>query len=205
MASGILRASQAAEDFRVPERGGFHLSGSGGRGTKSAGSVVRAKQGGGVVACNPGEGTERDSAGDGETRRGVLPLACAEQPICGPGLCRNPSIWLTTKKTCDIPLERSRRDLQVCFGPRFHRRSAPKVMRVQSPGSPAGRDFGTPARESRESRDKMSIWVPPPRPGAEYTIGSEVVAHSQARGVVCESESEFTRGCPNSKRTQNEF
>jgi hypothetical protein len=30
MASGILRASQAIEDFRVPERGGFHLSGSGG-------------------------------------------------------------------------------------------------------------------------------------------------------------------------------
>jgi hypothetical protein len=32
------------------------------------------------------ESTERDSAGDGETRGGVLPLACAEQPICGPGL-----------------------------------------------------------------------------------------------------------------------
>ena len=60
--------------------------------------------------------------------------------------------WL--QKTCDIPLERSRRDLQLCFRPRRHRRSAPKVMRVQSPGSPAGRDFGTPARESRESRDK---------------------------------------------------
>ncbi|CAK9278912.1 unnamed protein product, partial [Sphagnum jensenii] len=60
--------------------------------------------------------------------------------------------------------------------PRRHRRSAPKVMRVQSPGSPAGRDFGTPARESRESRDKMSIWVPPPRRGTEYTIRGKVVA-----------------------------
>ncbi len=35
--------------------------------------------------------------------------------------------------------------------------------------------------------------------------GSKVVAYSQARGVVCQSESEFTRGCPNTKRTRNEF
>jgi hypothetical protein len=45
MASGILRTSQAIEDFRMLGRGGFHLSGSGGRGTEPAGSVVRAKQG----------------------------------------------------------------------------------------------------------------------------------------------------------------
>jgi hypothetical protein len=70
--------SQVAEDFRVPGRGGFHLSGSGGRGTKPAGSVVRAKQGGGVAAYNSGESTERDSASNGETRGGVLPLACAD-------------------------------------------------------------------------------------------------------------------------------
>ncbi len=77
MASRILRVSQTAEDFRVPERGGFHLFGSDGRGTEPAGSVVRAKQGG-AAACNPGESTERDSAGNGETRGGVLPLACVE-------------------------------------------------------------------------------------------------------------------------------
>ncbi len=74
MASGILRASQAAEDFRVPGKGGFHVSGSGGQGTEPAGSVVRAKQGGGAASCNPGESTEHDSAGDGETRGKVLPL-----------------------------------------------------------------------------------------------------------------------------------
>jgi len=74
MVSGILRASQAIEDFRVPGRGGFHVSGSDGRGIELAGSVVRAKQGGGEAACNPGESTEHDSAGDGETRGGVLPL-----------------------------------------------------------------------------------------------------------------------------------
>ncbi|CAK9259415.1 unnamed protein product [Sphagnum jensenii] len=86
MASGILRASQAAKDFRVPGRGGFHLSGSGGRGTEPTGLVVRAKQGGGAAACNPGESIECDSAGDGETRGGVLPFTCVEQQICGPEL-----------------------------------------------------------------------------------------------------------------------
>ncbi|CAK9868111.1 unnamed protein product [Sphagnum jensenii] len=74
MASGILRVSQATEDFRVLGRGGFHVSGSGGQGTEPARSVVRAKQGGGAAACNPGESTERELAGDGETRGGVLPL-----------------------------------------------------------------------------------------------------------------------------------
>jgi hypothetical protein len=111
--------------------------------------------------------------------------------------------WM--QRTCHIPLERSRRDLQLFFRRQLDRRHAPKVMRLQSPGSPAGRDFETPARESRESRDKMAIWMQARPRAAEYTIGSEVVAHSQARGVVCESESEFTRGCPNTKRTQNEF
>jgi hypothetical protein len=78
MASGILKASQVAEDFQVPKRGGFHLFRSGGRGTEPVGSVVHAKQGGRAVACNPRESTERDSVGDGETRGGVLPLTCAE-------------------------------------------------------------------------------------------------------------------------------
>jgi len=111
--------------------------------------------------------------------------------------------WL--QKTFDISVEKSRRDLQLCFRRKINLSSAPKVIRLQSRGSPAGRDFGTPARESRESQDKMSIWMPPPRRVTEYTIGSKVVAYSQARGVVCQSESEFTCGCPNTKRTQNEF
>jgi hypothetical protein len=101
--------------------------------------------------------------------------------------------WL--QRRCDILLERSRRDLQLCFRQQLNRRSDPKVMGLQSPGSPARRDFGTPARESR---DKKAIWMPLPRRVTEYTIGSKVVAYSQARGVVCQSESEFTRG---TKRT----
>jgi len=90
--------------------------------------------------------------------------------------------WL--QRTCDIPLERSRWDLQLCFKRQLDRRSAPKVMRLQSRGSLKLRDFGTPARESRESRDKKAIWMPPPRRVIEYTIGSKVVAYSQIRAVV---------------------
>jgi hypothetical protein len=46
------------------------------------------------------------------------------------------------------------------------------------------RDFGTPTRESRESRDKMAIWMPPPRQVAEYTIRGKVVASPKARAVM---------------------
>jgi hypothetical protein len=104
------------------------------------------------------------------------------------------------QKTCDIPLERSRRDLQLSFRRQINLSSAPKVIRLQSRGSPAGRDFGTPARESRESRDKKSIWVPPPRRVTEYTIGSKVVAYSQARGVVCQVSPSSPVAVPTPKR-----
>jgi hypothetical protein len=48
---------------------------------------------------------------------------------------------------------------------------------VQSRGSPGWRSFGTPMRESRESRDKKAISMWAPWRGAEYTIGSKVVAY----------------------------
>jgi len=91
------------------------------------------------------------------------------------------------QKTCDIPLERSWQDLQLSFRRKINLSSAPKVIRLQSCGSPVGRDFGTPARESRESPEKKSIWMPPPRRVTEYTIGSMVVAYSQVRAVVSPS------------------
>jgi hypothetical protein len=74
---------------------------------------------------------------------------------------------------CDIPLESSRRELQLCFRPRFNPRSARKVMGLQSPGSPVGRDFGTPARESRE---RKAIWMWVPWRVTKYTIRGKVVA-----------------------------
>jgi hypothetical protein len=82
-----------------------------------------------------------------------------------PGVCQ---FWLPTTKsrestrntwmqtTCDIPLESSRRELQLCFRSHFNPRFARKVMGLQSPRSPLGRDFGTPTRESRESRERKS-------------------------------------------------
>jgi len=47
--------------------------------------------------------------------------------------------WL--QRTCNIPLERSRRDLQLCFRRQIDRRSVPKVMKLQSRGSPENARF----------------------------------------------------------------
>jgi hypothetical protein len=44
------------------------------------------------------------------------------------------------------------------------------------------RDFGTPTRESRESRDKMAIWMPPPRRVTEYTIRGKVMVPPKGEG-----------------------
>jgi hypothetical protein len=99
-----------------------------------------------------------------------------------PGVCQ---FWLPTtnsrestqntglQMTCNIPLESSRRELQLCFRPRRDPRSARKVMRLQSRGSPAWRSFGTPTQESRDKK-AISMWR-----GADYTIGSKVVAYSR--------------------------
>jgi hypothetical protein len=79
--------------------------------------------------------------------------------------------WLQT--TCDIPLESSRRELQLCFRPHCDRSFAQEVMRPQNPGSPNWQDFGTPARESQE---RKAIWMQAPWRGTEYTIRGKVVA-----------------------------
>jgi hypothetical protein len=62
-------------------------------------------------------------------------------------------------------------------------------MGLQSPESPAGRDFGTPARESRESRERKAIWMWVPWRVTEYTIRGKVVASppSPGRGESCVS------------------
>jgi hypothetical protein len=79
-------------------------------------------------------------------------------PKEGPGV--ELAVWLPTTKSrestssrcpireCNMALESSRQELQLCF--RSHRdpRSARKVMRLQSPGSPIWRDFGTPRKNS---------------------------------------------------------
>jgi hypothetical protein len=108
-------------------------------------------------------------------------------------------IWLLTRKsrestrftwlqaTCHISLESSRQELQLCFRPRCDPRSARKVTWLQSCESLGWRSFGTPMRESRESRDKKAILMWAPWRGAEYTTGSKVVAYSRGpgRGESC--------------------
>jgi hypothetical protein len=112
----------------------------------------------------------------------------------GPGV--KLAIWLPTTKSqestssrypireCDMAFERSRRGLQLWFRPRRDPTPQSGVMTVQSSGSLVGTISG-------QFRDSISgvpgiyaIRMPPPRRGAEYTIGSKVVAYSRVRAVV---------------------
>jgi hypothetical protein len=98
------------------------------------------------------------------------------------------SIWLPTRKswestqftclktTCDIPLERSQRELQLSFRPHLNPRSARKVMGLQSCRSPNWRDFETPTREPWK---RKTIWMWALWRGPEYTIRGKVVASSK--------------------------
>jgi hypothetical protein len=65
------------------------------------------------------------------------------------------------------------------------------------------RDFETPTRESRESRDKMAIWMPPPRRVTEYTIRGKVGPQGPGHGEFCVSV--LPVACPNTKGIPNEF
>ncbi len=106
--------------------------------------------------------------------------------------------------TCDIPLESSRRELQLCFKLRCNPRSARKVMRLQSRGSLGWRSFGTPTWESRDKK-AISMWAP--WSNAEYTIRSKVVAYSRGpgHGESCVSKCPWLvptpKGVPNAKLT----
>jgi hypothetical protein len=78
-------------------------------------------------------------------------------PKEGPGI--KLPIWLLTRKsqestrftwlqmTCDIPLESSWRELQLCFRPHLNPRSTRKVMLLQSRESSNWHDFESPGRE----------------------------------------------------------
>jgi hypothetical protein len=103
-----------------------------------------------------------------------------------------------------MELERSRRGLQLWFRPRRDPTPQSGVMAVQSSGSPVGTISG-------QFRDSISgvpgicaIRMPPPRRGAENTIGSKVVAYSRVRAVVslvCPSARGKSKGVPNAKLT----
>jgi hypothetical protein len=120
----------------------------------------------------------------------------------GPGV--KLAVWLPTTKSrestrsrcpireCDTPLERSRRGLQLRFIPRRDPRSGRGVMPSQSPGSPELGHLGGFRDSNLGVPGIWAIWMWVRQSVAEYTIGSMVMAYSQARGVVCPSESE----CP---------
>jgi len=111
--------------------------------------------------------------------------------------------WL--QKTCDIPLERSRRDLQLCFRRRVDRRPAPKVMKPQSRGSPENARFrdshagvpGVPRQNGHlDATPAMSHRVYYKGEGGGFPQGP-------GRGESCVSV--LPVACPNTKGIQNEF
>ncbi len=102
-------------------------------------------------------------------------------------------IWLPTRKSqestrftwlqraCDIPLERSRRKLQLCFRPHLDPRSTRKVIGLQSCKSPNLGDFGTPTWESRDK--KPFGWGPRGEVQGEPLAGREATAPSIIRKI----------------------
>jgi hypothetical protein len=65
-----------------------------------------------------------------------------------------PATWCCWRGnlTHNIPLESSRRELQVCFRPHPNRRSGQKVVTSQNGRSPNRDSFGTPPWESRDKK-----------------------------------------------------
>jgi hypothetical protein len=126
----------------------------------------------------------------------------------GPGveLPRVCQFWLPTtnsrestrntglQTTCDIPLESSRRELQLRFRPRRDTRSARKVMRLQSRGSPGWRSSGTPGT-------KRPFWCGPRGVTQSIPQGVRWWLTPEVRAVVslvpkCPWFVPNTQGCP---------
>jgi hypothetical protein len=139
------------------------------------------------------------------------PFRHLQHKLCvkeGPGV--KLVVWLPTTKSqestrfscvqaaCDIPLESSRRGLQLCFRPHHNRRFAQEVMRPQSCGSPScckweSRDkkpFGCGPRGEAQSILYRGRWWLPPSPGRGESCESKV-----ARGSLS------TKGAPENDLT----
>jgi len=79
------------------------------------------------------------------------------------------AVWLPTTKcrelirfpyvhvTCDIPLESSRRVLQLCFRPCLNRRFEHKIMGPQSHENPNFGNFETPTWESWDKKNHLDV------------------------------------------------
>jgi len=111
--------------------------------------------------------------------------------------------WL--QKTCDMPLERSWRDLQLCFRWRVDQRSAPKVMKLQSCGSPENARF----RDSHAGVPKVPgqnghLDATPAASHKVYYKGEgDGFPQGPGRGESCVSV--LPVACPNTKGIHNEF
>jgi hypothetical protein len=104
------------------------------------------------------------------------------------------SPWLPyVQVACHIPLERSRRGLQLCFRPHLNQRSAHKIMGFQSRGSPNFEHVSLWAskvvevqilkisRFSLGSPETKYIWVLAPWLGIENTIKGKVATSPKSR------------------------
>jgi hypothetical protein len=129
------------------------------------------------------------------------------------------AVWLPTIKSrestrsrralqeCDMALESSLQGLQCWFRPRPDRRLGRGAMKSQSPGTLTGTVSGQLRDSISGVPGKSDIRMPLPRPNAEYTIGSKVVAYSRVRAVmslVCPSACEqipTPKGVPNANLT----
>jgi len=111
--------------------------------------------------------------------------------------------WL--QKTCDIPLERSRRGLQLCFRQRVNRRSAPKVMKLQSRESPENARFqdshaGVPGVPGQNGHLDATLTA---SHRVYYKGEGGGFPQGPSRGESCVSM--LPVACPNTKGIQNEF
>jgi hypothetical protein len=108
------------------------------------------------------------------------------------------TVWLPTTQSwestkfpcvqvvCNMPLESSWRGLQLWFRPHFNQRSAHKVMRSQSCGSPNVDNFGTP---KWEYQDKKPFGCKPRGEVQNILYGGRWwLPPSLGRGESCESE-----------------
>ncbi len=117
------------------------------------------------------------------------------------------AIWLTTTESqestqfhcvqvaCDMPLERSRRALQLQFIPHPNRRFAQEVMNLQSCESPNFSNFGT---LTWESRDKNHSDATPARRCRVYYMG-EGHGFPWVRAMVSLVSPRLLVGRPNTK------
>jgi hypothetical protein len=105
-------------------------------------------------------------------------------------------VWIQPDlPACNILLERSQRELQLCFRLHHNRRSAQEVMCPHSGGSPSYCNFKTPTWESRDKRP----FGCGPRGEAHNILYGEGGGFPRIRAVVSQVSPELPVACPSTK------